>query len=100
MYCGVIKLSSVLTFAGQIYEFDRFDIVFASMNLGHSTYSGCLLSPYGIGQTIIFSSCGFLNLSSSSFFPRLSAVGDWMSDGDFFQRAARISFHTCILNAH
>ena len=40
-----------------------------------------LWSPYGIGQTIIFSSCSFF-LSSSSFFffPRLiSAVGDWMS---------------------
>jgi len=37
----------------------------------HSFY--CLLwLPYGIGQTIIFSSCGF-------FFPRLiSAITDWM----------------------
>jgi len=35
-----------------------------------------LWSPYGIGQTIIFLSCGFFQ----SFFPRLiSAVGDWMS---------------------
>jgi len=43
--------------------------------------SECLLwSPYGIGQTIIFSSCGYFCLLSSSFFPRLiSAVGDWMS---------------------
>jgi len=33
-----------------------------------------LWSPYGIGQTIIFSSCGFF------FFLRLiSAVADWMS---------------------
>jgi len=40
---------------------------------------GFLWSPYGIGQTIIFSSCFFLSSSSSSFFPRLiSAVGDWM----------------------
>jgi len=40
----------------------------------------CLWSPYGIGQTIIFSSCFFLlSSSSSSFFPRLiSAVGNWM----------------------
>ena len=46
-----------------------------------------LWSPYGIGQSIIFSSCGFfffffLLLSSSFFFffPRLiSAVADWMS---------------------
>ena len=41
-----------------------------------------LLSPYVIGQTIIFSSCFFFLLllsSSSSFFPRLiSAVGNWM----------------------
>jgi len=36
-----------------------------------------LWSPYGIGQTIIFSSCGFF---LSSFFARLiSAVADWMS---------------------
>ena len=36
-----------------------------------------LWSPYGIGQTIIFSCCGSFFLS---FFPRLiSAVGDWMS---------------------
>jgi len=36
-----------------------------------------LRSPYVIGQTIIFSSCGFYLLSS--FFPRLiSAVGDWI----------------------
>ena len=42
----------------------------------------CLLwSPYGIGQTIIFSSCGFFFflLLLLSFFPRLiSAVTDWM----------------------
>jgi len=42
-----------------------------------------LWSPYGIGQTIIFSSCFLLLLSSFFFFflffPRLiSAVGDWM----------------------
>jgi len=38
----------------------------------------CLLwPPYGIGQAIIFSCCGFYLLS---FFPHLiSAVGDWMS---------------------
>jgi len=36
--------------------------------------------PYVIGQAIIFLSCGFFFLLSSSFFPRLiSAVGDWMS---------------------
>ena len=41
--------------------------------------SSSLWSPYVIGQTIIFSSCFFFLLSSSSFFPRLiSAVGDWM----------------------
>jgi len=42
-----------------------------------------LWSPYGIGQTIIFSSCGFFFFFSfflSFFFPRLiSAVADWMS---------------------
>jgi len=39
-----------------------------------------LWSPYVIGQTIIFSSCGFFFLLLLSFFPRLiSAVGDWMS---------------------
>ena len=38
-----------------------------------------LWSLYGIGQTIIFSSCGFF-LSSSIFFPRLiSAATHWMS---------------------
>jgi len=64
-------------------------------NLFHALF-GCLWSPYGIGQTIIFSSCGFfmvvlcnradhyifiLFLSSFFllFFPRLiSVVGDWM----------------------
>jgi len=36
-----------------------------------------LWSPYGIRQTIIFSSCGFF---LSSFFPRLiSAAAHWMS---------------------
>jgi len=30
-----------------------------------------LWPPYGIGQAIIFSSCGIYLLSSSSFFPRL-----------------------------
>ena len=40
-----------------------------------------LWSPYGIWQTIIFSSSGFFFfLLLSSFFPRLiSAVADWMS---------------------
>ena len=40
----------------------------------------CLLwSPYGIGQTIIFSCCG-LFFFFLSFFPRLiSAAADWMS---------------------
>jgi len=41
-----------------------------------------LWSPYGIGQTIIYSSCGvfFFFFFLSSFFPRLiSAVADWMS---------------------
>ena len=46
-----------------------------------STVRGCphskyLWSPYVIGQTLTFSSCGFYLL----FFPCLiSAVGDWMS---------------------
>ena len=41
---------------------------------------GFLWSPYGIGQTIIFSCCGFFYLFFLSFFPRLiSAVADWMS---------------------
>ena len=39
--------------------------------------SDLLWSPYVIGQTIIFSSCGFF---LSVFFPRLiSAVANWMS---------------------
>ena len=39
-----------------------------------------LWSPYGKGQTIIFSSCGFFFLLLFSFFPRLiSAAGDCMS---------------------
>ena len=39
-----------------------------------------LWSPYGIGQTIIFSSCGFFFLLLFFFFPRLiSAAADWMS---------------------
>jgi len=39
-----------------------------------------LWSPYGIGQTIIFSSCTWFLSSLSIFFPRLiSAVADWMS---------------------
>jgi len=45
-------------------------------------FHGLLWSLYGIGQTIIFSSCGFF-LSiylSSSFFRRLiSAAAHWMS---------------------
>ena len=39
-----------------------------------------LWSPYGIGQTIIFSCCGLFFLSIFLFFPRLiSAAADWMS---------------------
>ena len=39
-----------------------------------------LWSPYVIGHTIIFSSCGFYLSIFYLFFPRLiSAVGDWMS---------------------
>ena len=47
----------------------------------HIIYKPLLLgSPYGIGQTIIFSSCGFFFFYLSFFFPRLiSAVADWMS---------------------
>jgi len=42
--------------------------------------NGLLWPPYGIGQAIIFSSCGFLFLSYFFFFPRLFlAVADWMS---------------------
>ena len=42
-------------------------------------YLYLLWSPYGTGQTIIFSCCGLFFLSSS-FFPRLiSAAADWMS---------------------
>jgi len=42
-------------------------------------YCQFLWPPYGIGQAIIFSSCGYF-FFLSSFFPRLiSAVGDWMS---------------------
>jgi len=40
----------------------------------------CLWSPYGIEQTIIFSSCHLFFFFLSSLFPRLiSAVADWMS---------------------
>jgi len=39
-----------------------------------------LWSPYGIGQTIIFSCCGLFFLLLLSFFPRLiSAAAYWMS---------------------
>jgi len=39
-----------------------------------------LWSPYGIGQTIIFSSGSFFFFLLLSYFPRvISAVGDWMS---------------------
>jgi len=45
--------------------------------LGTANY---LWSPYEIGQTIIFSSCGFFFLLRLLLFPRLmSAVADWMS---------------------
>ena len=43
---------------------------------------GSLWPPYGIGQAIIFSSCGFFSsfFFFLSFFSRLiSAVADWMS---------------------
>ena len=43
------------------------------------TLDSFLWSPYGIGQTIIFSCCGLFFLLLS-FFPRLiSATADWMS---------------------
>ena len=48
------------------------------VNCGRFCFWCCnfLWSPYGIGQTIIFSSCGFFFL----FFPRLiSAIADWIS---------------------
>jgi len=38
-----------------------------------------LWSPYGIGQTIIFSSCRLLYLSIFSFPRLISAITDWMS---------------------
>ena len=38
-----------------------------------------LWSPYGIGQTIIFSSCGFFFLLLLLFPLLISAVADWMS---------------------
>jgi len=47
--------------------------VFAVLSL----FGSLLWLPYVIGQTIIFSSCGFF---LSSFFPHLiSAIADWMS---------------------
>ena len=72
----------------------------ATLNRGHHLYSAgrpshwalthisssffflsFLWSPYGIGQAIIFSCCGFyLSIYRSSFFPRLiSAAVDCMS---------------------
>ena len=48
--------------------------------IGYNMVYSWLWSPYVIGQTIIFSSCGFFLLLSSFFIPRLiSVVGDWMS---------------------
>jgi len=46
----------------------------------NSVYKLQFLWPhYGIGQAIMFSSCGFFFFISSSFFPRLiSAIGDWL----------------------
>jgi len=52
------------------------------IHLSVRCYIWWLWSPYGIGQTIIFSSCRlfFFLSSSSSFFPGLiSATADWMS---------------------
>jgi len=48
-------------------------------NAMHRILKGTFLwPPYGIGQAIVFSCCGFY-LFPASFFPRLiSAVGDWM----------------------
>jgi len=43
------------------------------------SWTASLWSPYVIGQTIIFSSCFFLLLSSSFFHRLISPVGDWMS---------------------
>jgi len=43
-------------------------------------FKSLLWSPYGIAQTIIFSSCRLFFVLSSSLFPRLiSAAADWMS---------------------
>ena len=38
-----------------------------------------LWSPYGIGQTIIFSCCGLFFLLLSFFARLISAAADWMS---------------------
>ena len=44
-----------------------------------NTLCSLLWSPYGIGQTIIFSYCRLFFFFLSSFFLRLSVVAGWMS---------------------
>ena len=65
-------------------------------------HRNALLSPpSGTGQAIIFSSCGFFYLSSSSFFfPRLfSAVAYWMSTYTWCGLSASLKCRSDVLRA-
>jgi len=46
--------------------------------MAHGVEQKLLWSPYGIGQTIIFSSCGFFFFFFLLFSRLISAVGDWL----------------------
>ena len=68
----ILKVKATVTFDAAL-------IIFYVVE--NNQYLPILWSPYGIGQTIIFSCCGlFFLLSFFFFFPRLiSAAAGWMS---------------------